>query len=181
MAEVWLALGSNIGRREGNLRRALAALARAVTITAVSSLYETEPVGYKPQGWFLNAVCGGVTRLGPRALLQFVKGVEAQLGRVETVHWGPRVVDIDILLYGGLVVDEGEALQIPHPRLAERAFVLRPLSEVAPAVVHPVLGATIADLARRLAGDEKVVLWKQRTGSIDKPWSTSRASRTTSA
>lgn len=145
MAKVYLGLGSNLGDRAANIKKALQLLESQVAITTVSPLYETEPVGIKEQPWFLNAVCAGQTALDPQALLTFVKGIEKKMGRTPTVRFGPRLIDIDILFYDDLVL-ESPTLQIPHPRLTHRAFVLVPLAQVAPHLVHPCLGLTIREI-----------------------------------
>jgi len=143
--KAYIALGSNLGNREGNLRMALRGMTRMARVEAVSSLYETEASGPE-QPPFYNAVCRIDTGLEPRSLLRFLKGLEEEIGRRHGgVQWGPRPIDLDILLYADRIVDEDE-LVVPHPRLAERAFVLQPLVEIAPEAVHPVLGQTIAEL-----------------------------------
>ena len=143
---VYLGLGSNLGNRQRNLAVALRRLEPLVRVEAVSSLYETDPVGPQDQPLFLNAVCRGVTGLPPKGLLRHLHEVECELGRRTGPQWGPRPIDIDLLLYGDLVVAESN-LQVPHPELAQRAFVLAPLKELAAGVRHPQLGETIGSLA----------------------------------
>lgn len=147
MTKVFLGLGSNLGDREQNIKEALKQLqgsemARKVTI---SSLYETKPEGVKEQPLFLNAVLRMETGLSPRNLLDALQDLERQLGRERSRKWGARIIDLDILLYGNLVMKE-EDLEIPHPLLTERSFVLIPLAELAPETVHPILGKTVSDL-----------------------------------
>ena len=145
-AAVYLGLGANVGNRLANLRLALARMQTFARVEAVSRLYETAPVGLKEQPPFLNAACRVTTGLEPAALLRFLKNLEAEIGRRPGGPlWGPRPIDLDILLYGERVV-ETDGLRIPHPRLAERAFVLAPLCDLAPELRHPVLGKTIREL-----------------------------------
>ncbi|MDN5376289.1 MAG: 2-amino-4-hydroxy-6-hydroxymethyldihydropteridine diphosphokinase [Thermacetogenium sp.] len=140
MAErrVFLSLGSNLGNRSAYLEAACRELAAhpEVRLLSRSSLYETEPVGYRDQGWFLNQVVEVATTLEPRALLAFIQEVENRLGRKRLIRWGPRVIDLDILLFGDLVLKTPELI-IPHPRMYERSFVLVPLQEIAPDLIHP--------------------------------------------
>lgn len=160
MKGVFVALGSNLGDRAGNLfqaRRSLAALPRTRLI-AVSPVYETEPVGVQDQDWFLNQVAELDTELGPEELLQELLKIEADLGRVRTVRWGPRTLDLDLLLYGA-VSRATDFLALPHPRMWERAFVLQPLSDVAPGLRTPA-GEPVGEAAQRLTGAQRLALWK---------------------
>jgi 2-amino-4-hydroxy-6-hydroxymethyldihydropteridine diphosphokinase len=148
---IYLALGTNLGDRPANLRAALQALAPEVRVRAESRIYETPPWGYVDQPAFLNMAVEAETGLGPGALLDHLKRIEAGAGRVPTFRYGPRLIDIDILFYDDLVL-ASDRLTIPHPRLHERAFVLAPLMDLAPGRVHPVLGRSLADL---LAGQDQ--------------------------
>ena len=149
MAQVYLGLGSNMGDREANLREALRRLAEQVAIDALSALYETTPMGPPDQPPYLNAVCRGITGLEPSGLLAFVKEVEHGMGRVPTVRWGPRIIDIDVLLYDSLILDTSD-LTIPHPGIPGRAFVLVPLADIAADLVHPTLREPVSALLERL-------------------------------
>lgn len=156
--QAFIALGSNLGDRELHLLRAVAEVGkiRASRITAFSSFYDTEPVGPTDQGNFLNAVLRLETPLSPRELLTELQRIEnVVFNRRRDVRWGPRTIDLDILLYGDRVIDEPE-LTIPHPRLHERRFVLAPLAEIAPETVHPRLGETVRHLLERLPPGERV-------------------------
>lgn len=148
MKTIYLSLGSNLGDRHANLRAAIQRLAApGLRVLHVSPVYETEPVDYTDQRWFLNLVLEAETSLFPLQLLARVQKVERALGRVRTVPKGPRIIDIDILLYGAAVMHGGK-LEIPHPRMAERRFVLAPLHDLAPTLRHPVTRATVAELLR---------------------------------
>ena len=154
-SRVYLGLGSNIGGKEANVSRALKLLPDQVTVTEVSSIYESEPVGFKDQPWFVNAVCSAYTDLSAPQLLDYVKNIEGQMGRMMSFKDGPRVIDIDILFYGDQVIDTPD-LTIPHPRIAERAFVLLPLSELNPLLFHPSKARTVAQLLSALTKPERV-------------------------
>ncbi len=144
-AVIYLGLGSNIGDRQANLEQSLGLLAEKMDILAVSSIYETPPWGYADQPAFYNQAVKAETCLTPLALLEFIKSTESGMGRKPTFRYGPRCIDVDILFYDDLVIAT-ETLTIPHPQLAERAFVLAPLAEIAPELVHPESGRTITAL-----------------------------------
>ncbi len=148
MATVYIGIGSNLGDRKGTIRSALEQLTKEPGVQSVeaSSLYETEPVGGPPgQNRYLNAVARLETTLPPGGLLAVLQRIELQLGRVRRERWGPRTIDLDLLLYDDLVIDTPD-LVIPHPCMHERRFVLEPLAAIAPHMVHPVLQRTIAAL-----------------------------------
>jgi 2-amino-4-hydroxy-6-hydroxymethyldihydropteridine diphosphokinase len=149
MAKVYLGLGSNKGDRIGYLRSALveAGKLKKTTVAQVSSVYETEPVGKKDQGEFLNAVAEAETSLSPQDLLRELKRIERELGREERIRWGPREIDIDILYYEDLVLHD-EFIQIPHAEIANRRFVLIPLNEISQGLIDPVRKLGMAELLR---------------------------------
>ena len=154
---VFLGLGSNLGDREAAIEAALRELAsRGFRTRLRSSNWLTEPVGGPPQGWYVNAVAGGETSLEPEELLAACLDTERGLGRVRGERNAPRTIDVDLLLYGDATIDR-PGLVVPHPRLAERRFVLEPLAEIAPRLVHPVLGATVAELLARCRDRSRVL------------------------
>lgn len=151
MIPVYVGLGSNMGNREGNLRAACGHILalQGIQPMSCSQFYETVPAGGPPQPLFLNAALGIRTSLSPRQLLERFQQIETLMGRTRTVKWGPRTLDIDILLYGDEIVDD-DRLAIPHPLMHTRLFVLEPLVEIAPNVVHPRLHKTIFQLWKEL-------------------------------
>lgn len=162
---VYLALGSNMGNRQENLDWALDLLSQRVRRGKVSPVYETEPVGSINQPRFLNMVCEAYTRLEPTQLLALAKGIETKLGRTGKSSES-RPIDIDILFYGDQVIDTPE-LVIPHPRLHQRAFVLIPLAEIAPELVHPVMGKTVMELKKTLTTPvQGVFKWEGEQASV---------------
>lgn len=150
MATVYLSLGSNLGNRQDNIEEAIWRLSSFMRVNAVSSLYDTAPLGDKDQPRFLNIALGGETALGPVKLLGKTQEVERQMGRGHPGHNLPRPIDIDILFYDSEVINTDE-LCIPHPMIAQRAFVLVPLTEIAPQLVHPVTHQTAKDMLARLS------------------------------
>jgi 2-amino-4-hydroxy-6-hydroxymethyldihydropteridine diphosphokinase len=145
MTRAFILAGTNLGDRELNLDTARRSLAERAVVKQFSSCFETEPVGFLEQPWFLNQAIELETELAPHVLLSFCQEIEASCGRIRTFPNAPRTLDLDILLYGDLVVSE-EKLIIPHPRLHERRFALEPLAQIAPEVVHPVLRKSIRSL-----------------------------------
>jgi 2-amino-4-hydroxy-6-hydroxymethyldihydropteridine diphosphokinase len=153
---VYLSLGSNLGDRARNLRDAIAALRKAgIDVTRISSMYETEPVDYLDQPWFVNMAVEAETELAPAALLQALRGIETRMGSKKLIAKGPRLIDMDILLYGDEVIDTPE-LQVPHPRMHLRRFVLEPLAEIAPTVRHPISGLNLSQVLAQ-ANDRSTV------------------------
>lgn len=151
MPDVFIGLGSNIGKRERNVVDAIEMLSKedGIIVKKVSSLYETEPEGVEDQEWFINAVARVETSIVPLELLRALKNIESLMGRGKSIRWGPRKIDIDILLYGSLVINYPELI-IPHPLMHRRAFVLVPLAEIAPEVIHPILNESIQNLLSNL-------------------------------
>ena len=152
---MFLGLGANLGDPLAQLAAAVAGLRGAVEVDVVSSVFRTEPVGFREQPDFFNLVVAGSTRLEPGELLRAVQEVEARMGRVRTFRDAPRRIDVDVLAYGDLVIDTPE-LTVPHPRMAARGFVLHPLAEIAPDWRHPVSGKTARQLLAGAVGLERV-------------------------
>lgn len=155
MRDIYLGLGSNIGNKKAHLERALEHITGFMTILRVSSLYETAPVGNLNQDWFLNAVIEVDAEQSPRELMDVLLGLESDMGRCRETLGDPRTIDMDILFFNSKIV-EREDLQIPHPRLRERRFVLEPLMELCPQFVHPVLKITVTDMTRQLGDQQEI-------------------------
>lgn len=151
----YLSLGSNVGDREGHLREAIARLEGAGRVVAVSSFYETEPVEFTKQSWFLNCVVGLETEATAEQLMAALLRIELEMGRERNQRKGPRTIDIDIVLFGDLLVDSA-TVTVPHPALHERRFVLAPLAEIAGRVKHPVLKKTVRELLAELPEGQEV-------------------------
>jgi len=151
MTKVYAGLGSNLGNREANLVRAIARIdaCEDICVKEKSGFYETKPVGGPPQPDYLNCAIVLETEIEPQALLKEFKKIEGELGRKPDVRWGPRIIDLDILLYGERVVNDNN-LKIPHERMHERIFVLEPLCEISPDIRHPVLGRKISEILKEL-------------------------------
>jgi 2-amino-4-hydroxy-6-hydroxymethyldihydropteridine diphosphokinase len=166
MVTIYLALGSNIGDRQKNLREATRLLAEsAIQISKISSIYETEPVDYLDQAWFLNAVLQGQTDLSAVQLLTTLRHIESKMGSRKPFAKGPRLIDLDILLYGNETIATPD-LQVPHPRMLHRNFVLVPLAEIAPSLRHPSWPASAADLLSRSPDKSEVRLHPTDRGQI---------------
>lgn len=143
----FIALGSNIGDKTGNCTRAISLISKHedCIVLRVSSFYETEPWGVVEQDKFINMAVEIETALSPFELLEFLKSLEIEMGRTKAERWGPRLIDLDIIFYNDKIIDE-KGLNVPHPHMHERAFVLAPLSEIAPDLIHPLLGKSISEL-----------------------------------
>lgn len=146
MSKVWIALGSNMGEGRENLDLAIKMMnERGVLVEKVSTYIETEPYGYTEQDNFVNAVCITETKLSPRELLEVLLKIELDMGRVRIIKWGPRIIDLDILFYEDLIIDE-EDLKVPHIEIQKRSFVLEPMNEISPDKIHPVFKKTVHQL-----------------------------------
>lgn len=160
MAEIFIGIGSNLGDKEKNIRKAIYLVSEKCRILEISSLYETEPVGFKGQDLFLNCALQAETSLSQGELLEFVLSIEKKLGRLRTIKNGPRTIDLDILFYGNEIIKE-DNLIVPHPRLHERLFVLEPLNEICPNFIHPAFGRSIEDLHSDADKSKSVKLLKK--------------------
>lgn len=146
MSKVWIALGSNMGEGRKNLDLAIKMMnERGVLVEKVSTYIETEPYGYTEQDNFVNAVCIAETKLSPRELLEVLLKIELDMGRVRIIKWGPRIIDLDILFYEDLIIDE-EDLKVPHIEIQKRSFVLEPMNEISPDKIHPVFKKSVNQL-----------------------------------
>ena len=162
---VYIAMGSNVGDRAATLARAVEEMNRAgLRVLRQSSLYATQPVGGPPQAHFLNAVVEAETDWMPLRLLHALQKIERAMGRRRMVIRGPRTLDLDVLFYGGSVIRSRE-LEVPHPRLPQRRFVLAPLAELAPALSHPLLHKTVAELLAETGDSSQVRRWRPPAGT----------------
>jgi len=158
MTVAYIGLGSNMGDREGNLAQAVRLISQIAPVLAASSLYLTEPEGYKDQSDFLNNVVCVDTKATAVDLLKVINGIEAQMGRERPFDRAPRVIDLDLLLFDGAIINQ-PGLEVPHPRLHLRAFVLAPMTEIAPDLVHPVLHKTMKELLTGLTPGYRIEKW----------------------
>lgn len=159
MTVVYLSFGSNIDDKEGAITHALCLLSEKCEVKKKSHLYLTEPVSKIQQDWFLNCAIEGETSLDPIDLLTFIQSIERTLGRVRTGKNGPRIIDIDILFYGNEIV-QTKNLVIPHPLLQDRLFVLQPMMDLSPVLIHPILKKSIQVMYKEVPKDKKVLLYK---------------------
>lgn len=154
---IFLGLGANVGDKKANIQKAIELLKEKVKDVIVAPIYETKPWGYEKQDNFLNTALKGNTFLSPSELFKFVKDIEKRVGRIKRFKWGPREIDIDILFYDKLIYKD-DTLEIPHPRLHERDFVLKPLIDLDPNFVHPVLRKTIESLYKALSTKDSSIV-----------------------
>jgi 2-amino-4-hydroxy-6-hydroxymethyldihydropteridine diphosphokinase len=156
MKDIYLSLGSNIGERDQNIARAIESLpSHGVRLVKQSALYETEPVELRAQDWFLNCIANIETNLSPLELMEVLLKIERSMARERLIPKGPRIIDVDIVLYGAEIVTEPH-LEVPHPRMADRRFVLAPFAEIAPEMIHPILQKTIRQLLHETSDHSEV-------------------------
>ena len=158
MSVVYISIGSNIGDSIGNCMRGIKGVEEIAgdKIVSVSSFYKSEPIGYSEQNWFVNCVIKIETDLTPYSLLNALQGLEKKIGRKGGIRYGPRIIDFDILLFNNLIINEKELI-IPHPRMHERRFVLKPLTEIDGSIIHPTIKKSVRNLLFELGSDQKVV------------------------
>ena len=153
---IYLSLGTNLGNRKSNLKKAIDYLQKnTIKIEKISSIYETEPVGYKNQPFFYNICIKANTKLTPERLLKVLKKIEKKIGRKKGKRWGPRIIDIDILFYNNIILSK-KNLKIPHPEILRRKFVLKPLCEIDSKIIHPEFNLTVVELFKKTDFKEKV-------------------------
>ncbi len=157
MHKVYFGLGSNVGDRGAYIEEAIRLLAKEVNIEKRAEIYESKAFGVTDQDNFINTAIVGTTDLSPIELLQFIKEVEKKVGRKESFHWGPREIDMDILFYDNIIYND-EILEIPHRDLAIRDFVLLPLSDISPDLIHPSLGRSIKELLANIRDDDRTII-----------------------
>lgn len=160
MSKAYIGIGTNLGDKEKNIKNAVRLLKEKCEIIKSSPLYKTEPVGFKNQDWFINCVIEARTKLAPYELLHFLKDIEKSMGRAKAIKYGPRIIDLDILYYGDLILKE-KNLTIPHPRMHKRLFILAPLVDISPDFIHPKLKKGIKALIADLKQPEKVELYSR--------------------
>ncbi len=165
MHVVYIGIGSNIGDRQENISKAISLIKEKSKIIKISSIYETEPVGYKDQDRFLNLALMIRTESSPEELFGFLQSIERKMGRVKRIKNGPRIIDLDILFYDDEIINE-ENLKIPHPRLHERMFVLKPLMDISPDFAHPVLKKKIREMVLELKKTEQVKLFREHSAPV---------------
>ena len=161
MAKVYLGLGSNVGNKLTNIKKTVSHLKKILKVKKISPVYKTEPVGYKHQDWFLNCVVEAETHNKALELLNLLKSIEKKLKRKKTIRYGPRIIDIDILFYDDKII-KSKNLQIPHPRMHKRLFVLMPFSKINPNFIHPKYKKTIMELKNKLKNKKGVELYRKK-------------------
>jgi 2-amino-4-hydroxy-6-hydroxymethyldihydropteridine diphosphokinase len=158
MKIAYIGIGSNMGKSQGNCREAIETIGALdeCSIISVSGFYLTEPVGVEAQDWYVNSVVSMSTAMPAQDLLKTLLQVEKDMGRVRIEKWGPRIIDLDLLLYGDELLDD-EGIKVPHPLMHLRKFVMAPMTELAPELIHPALGKTMAELYGEIEGESQVI------------------------